>query len=503
MINIPKEETIELRHVRGVIGEKEDLPKQNPRASLSSRIRTLLLRTVGVPQLTHLYGTLEPTKTLTFAVGENQVSTTFTDGTYMYAGLDTSPSKIVKIDLNTFTKVSTLTLDTGENAIRSMFSDGTYLYVGTLTDPGKIIRIRLSTFTKVSTLTLDTGIEYNIRSLFSDGTYLYAGCATPSDVRIVKIDLSTFTKVSTMNSGGVTEFNVCALFSDGSYIYAGLDMSPGKIVKIDLSTFTKVSTLTLSKNGMGALFSDGNYLYVSVVEYVIKIDLSTFTEVSTLSVNYAQFIYSLFSDGTYLYAGVANVDPSKIVKIDLSSFTIVSTITLGAGLYQVRTLFSDGTYLYIGLYWAPGVIIRYYIIPMSDLHKRKMDLINEQTHTGTYYTYPPNAAGVTITSAAGTYTKGSYTEIIPVNTISTQFFITGVTLSNLTVNTDYELDIATGAAASEVIIATVSHMTDNTNLAHECLFPIPIKVSSNTRISARSSDGTGSLTSIVKIRYKI
>jgi len=58
------------------------------------------------------------------------------------------------------------------------------------------------------------------------------------------------------------------------------------------------------------------------------------------------------------------------------------------------------------------------------------------------------------------------------------------------------------AAASEVIVATISHMTDNTNLSHECLFPIPIKISSNTRISARSSDGTGSLTSKIKIRYK-
>lgn len=499
---MPKEETIQQIRIRNVIGEKEDLPKQNPRASLASRMRALLLRTVGVPQLIHLYGTLEPNKILTLDTGENNISKIFSDGTYMYAGLDTYPAKVAKIDLSTFTKVSTLTLDTGENAIRSMCSDGTYLYVGTLTDPGKIIRINLSTFTKTSTLTLESSVEYNIRSLISDGTYLYAGCATEYDIRIVRINLSTFTKVNTINTGDVNNRFVNALFSDSSYLYAGLDMSPGKIVKIDPSTFTIISILTLNENGIGALFSDGTYLYASAVTYVVKIDLDTFTEVSALSISYAQFIHSLFSDGTYLYAGVAEVDPSKIVKIDLSSFIIESTITLGYGLYQVNTLFSDGTYLYIGLYWSPGKIVRYYIIPTSDLHKRKIDLINEQTHTGTYYTYPSNAAGVTITSGAGAYTKGAYTGIIPVNTILTQYFITGVTLSNLTVNTDYELDIATGLAASEVIVATVSHMTDNINLAHECLFPIPIKISSNTRISARSSDGTGSLTSKIKIRYK-
>ena len=215
-----------------------------------------------------------------------------------------------------------------------------------------------------------------------------------------------------------------------------------------------------------------------------------------------RFVYSLFSDGTYLYAGLYT-SPGKVVKIDLSTFTTVSTLTFAAGEEFVYSLFSDGTYLYTGMFTSPGKIHRMYIIPSNDLHQRKIALINEQTHTGRYYTYPSNASGVTITSAAGAYTKGDYTEIIPVDTILTQYFITGITISNMTVNTDYELDIATGLAAAEVIIATVSHMTDNTNLAYECIFHIPIKVSSNTRISARSSDGTGSLTSIVKIRYKL
>jgi len=461
---MPKEETIQTMKIRNVIGEKEDLPKLNPRASLSSRIRSLLLKVTGVPQLTHLYGTFEPNKILTLDSGENVILSLFSDGTYLYAGTHTSPGKIVKIDLSTFTKVSTLTFDSGENNIEDLFSDGTYLYAGLVTSPGKIVKIDLSTFTKVSTLTLAAG-EDNADNLFSDGTYLYAGLYT-SPGKIVKIDLSTFTKVSTLTLAA-GEDNTYSLFSDGTYLYAGMNYGAGagRIVKIDLSTFTKVSTLILSSSPL---------------------------ENSPMN---------LFSDGTYLYAGLYTT-PGKIVKIDLSTFTKVSTLTFSAGINFVFSLFSDGTYLYAGLGGAPGRISRQYIIPTTDLYKRKIDLINEQTHTGIYYTYPPNAAGVTITSAAGAYTKGAYTEIIPVDTILTQYFITGVTLSNLTVNTDYELDIATGLAASEVIIATVSHKTDNTNLAHECLFPVPIKISSNTRISARSSDGTGSLTSIVKIRYK-
>ncbi len=499
---MPKEETIELRHIRNVIGEKEDLPKQNPRTSLSSRIRTLLLRTIGVPHLIHLYGALEPNKVLTLDNDEGNIWVIFSDGTYMYAGLDASPAKVVKIDLSTFTKVSTITLSTGENAIRSMCSDGTYLYVGTLTDPGKIIRINLSTFTKTSTLTLQSGVEYNIRSLFSDGTYLYAGCATPFDVRIVRINLITFTKVDTMNTGGVTEFNVCALFSDSNYLYAGLDMNPGKIVRIDLSTFTKVDTLTLSKNGIGAMFSDGTYLYASAVTYIVKIDLSTFTETNTLSISYAQFIYSLFSDGTYLYAGVANVDPSKIVKINLISFTIESTITLENGLYQVYTLFSDGTYLYIGLNWSPGKIVRYYIIPTSDLHRKQIDLINEHIHTGVYNLYPTLSDGIVVTSGAGIYAMGAYVEIIPSNTIKTTFYMTNIFLNRVSTNAGFETEIAKGDAGSESKIATVFIRTSDTTCSNLCSLPIPIKIPSNTRISARCADSVGSSTIRVRIHYK-
>jgi len=461
VINIPKEETIELRHVRGVIGEKENLPSLNARSTLASIIRSIVTKSYGVPQLIHLYGALVSNKTLTFAAGENNIRSLFSDGTYLYAGLSISPGKVVKIDLSTFTAVSTLTFAAGEDYVISLFSDGTYLYAGVDTAPGQVVKIDLATFTTVSTLTFAVGEDY-IRSLFSDGTYLYAGSSTTPG-QVVKIDLSTFTKVSTLTFAA-GEDNVTSLFSDGTYLYAGLLTAPGKIIKVDLSTFTTVSTLTFA-------VGENN-------------------------------TYSLFSDGTYLYIELYT-SPGKIIKVDLSTFTKVSTLTFAAGENNVSSMFSDGTYLYAGVHVSPGKVVRRYIIPSNDLHQRKISLINEQTHTGRYYTYPPNAAGVTITSAAGAYTKGDYTEIIPVDTILTQYYITGITISNMTVNTDYELDIATGLAAAEVIIATVSHMTDNTNLAHECLFPIPIKISSNIRISARSSDGTGSLTSIVKIRYKL
>ncbi len=325
---MPKEETIELKHIRNVIGEKEDLPKQNPRASLSSRIHTLLLRTIGVPQLTHLYGALGLNKTLTLATGEDSIVSLFSDGTYLYAGSYTIPGKVVKIDLSTFTAVSTLTLTAGEDSIVSLFSDGTYLYAGSYTIPG------------------------------------------------------------------------------------------------------------------------------------------------------------------------------KVVKIDLSTFTAVSTLTLTAGEDSIVSLFSDGTYLYAGSYTIPGKIVRRYIIPTSDLHKRKIDVIDEQTHTGVYSLYPTLSDGVLVTSGIGVYVMGAYVEIVPAGTIKTAFYITSIFINRVSGNAGFEVEVATGAAASESKIATVFVRMDNLARSNECILPIPIKVASNTRISAMMADSTGGLTARIRIHYK-
>jgi len=96
---MPKEETIEMRHIRGVIGEKENLPSLNARSTLSSIIKSIMIKLYGVPHIIHLYGALNVNKTITLNAGEITIVSLFSDGTYLYAGLATSPGKIIKIDL--------------------------------------------------------------------------------------------------------------------------------------------------------------------------------------------------------------------------------------------------------------------------------------------------------------------------------------------------------------------------------------------------------------------
>jgi hypothetical protein len=302
--------------------------------------------------------------TLTLESGEDYVYSLAVSGGYLYAGLPTSPGKIVKIDLSTFTKVGTLTLSgVDEDYVYSLAVSGGYLYAGLYcTPPGKIVKIDLSTFTKVGTLSLGSGEDY-VYSLAVSGGYLYAGLDT-SPGKIVKIDLSTFTKVATLTLSAGENY-VESLAVSGGYLYAGLPTSPGKVVKIDLSTFTEVGTLTLAsgENNVYSLAVSGGYLYAGLSTSpgkIVKIDLSTFTKVATLTLSAGEnYVYSLtFSADGYLYAGLYT-SPGKIVKVDPSTFTKVGTLTLSAGENYVYSLtFSADGYLYAGLETSPGKIVK-------------------------------------------------------------------------------------------------------------------------------------------------
>ena len=377
---MPKEETIQQIKIRNTIGERKDLPSLSPRSSLISRERAILTKFFGVPQLIHLYGALGLNSTLDLSSGDNYIVSSFSDGTFLYVGLNTQPGKIVKIDLATFTIHSTLTLASGEDNVTSLISDGTNIYAGLNTTPGAVVKIELASFTKVSTLVFGVG-ENSISTLASDGTFLYAGLDIGLGGMVVKIDLLNFTQISTLLIGGANP-SIKSSFYDGKYLYIGIDTTPGKLIQIDLATFTIHSTLTLAagENGIYSLFSDGLYLYAGLNTNpgaVAKIDLITFTKVSTLVfVAGENFIYSLHSDETYLYAGT-NTTPGKLITVDLATFTEVYSKDFDAGENVTYTMFSDGVYLYTGMFTTPGKVTRTYIIPFADLYQRKIDTTKE------------------------------------------------------------------------------------------------------------------------------
>jgi hypothetical protein len=116
--------------------------------------------------------------------------------------------------------------------------------------------------------------------------------------------------------------------------------------------------------------------------------------------------------------------------------------------------------------------------------------------TAVYKAYPAAAAGITrASSGSSAWSNSAYTELVPVNTITSNFYIAGVTLmysnnASVDVSHEVELDIATGSSGSESVIMTIPFVFRiDSAVGHQPVIFIPIseprEVAANTRLSVR------------------
>ena len=140
------------------------------------------------------------------------------------------------------------------------------------------------------------------------------------------------------------------------------------------------------------------------------------------------------------------------------------------------------------------------------------------TTTNRYLSYPAAAAGISRASSGSTaWSFSAYTEVVPVNTITSTYYIAGLTWCWHTpiaaADTTYEwiIELATGAAASEVLIIQVPASIRGDTLvgyvpAIMAIFPEPKQVAANTRISVRvaySLATTSNTLTAIKILYQM
>lgn len=137
--------------------------------------------------------------------------------------------------------------------------------------------------------------------------------------------------------------------------------------------------------------------------------------------------------------------------------------------------------------------------------------------TKLYRAYPGLANGISRASSGSTaWSNSAYTELVPVNTITTTFYIAGFTFNytnNFTVDTTHEVefDISTGAASSEAVIITLPFaIRIDSAVGHQpCIYlPIsePREVAANTRLSVRVRQSLATTTITyagIKILYSI
>lgn len=140
------------------------------------------------------------------------------------------------------------------------------------------------------------------------------------------------------------------------------------------------------------------------------------------------------------------------------------------------------------------------------------------TTTNRYLSYPAAAAGISRASSGGVaWSYSAYTEVVPVSTITSTFYIAGLTWAWHTplaaVDTTYEwiIELATGGAGSETMIIQVPSSVRNDTAvgfpsSNMVIFPEPKEVAANTRISVRvaySLATTSNTLTGIKILYQM
>lgn len=140
------------------------------------------------------------------------------------------------------------------------------------------------------------------------------------------------------------------------------------------------------------------------------------------------------------------------------------------------------------------------------------------TTTNRYLAYPAAATGISRASSGGAaWTFSAYTEVVPASTITSTFYIAGLTwmwhspLAATDTTYEWIIELATGSAASEVLIIQVPcSVRSDTAVGHMpsnfVVFPEPKEVAANTRISVRvaySLATTSNTLSGIKILYQI
>lgn len=118
------------------------------------------------------------------------------------------------------------------------------------------------------------------------------------------------------------------------------------------------------------------------------------------------------------------------------------------------------------------------------------------TTTAVYKCYPAAAAGISKASSGSTaWSNSTYIELVPVSTITSIFYIAGLTVmysnnASVDVSHEVEIDIATGTGGSESVIMTIPFVFRiDSAVGHQPVIFIPIvepkEVAANTRLSIR------------------
>jgi len=314
---------------------------------------------------------------ITLNPGENEITTTQSDDTYIYAVTSESffPGTIVKIRKQDLVRVKSLTLSAGENYLDTSISDPLNLYLGTATVPGQIIKVNKNDLTHVGKMELPAGMKS--LTMQDDDFYLYV-CTFTAPARVLKILKSTmtvtgvsqtisYTSTTFTNVDGV-EFNwLLSSVADDDFIYVCTTNSPGTVAKIDKLSLRLDGQYQLAagENVIQTSQQYGDYLYVGTNDYpgkLIQIRKSDMSRVASLTLDTGENLIQtsqIDADGAFVYAITNGLhSPAVIVKVRTSDMSREGALTLEADEVKPFTSQSDAKHIYIGLRTKPGKVVK-------------------------------------------------------------------------------------------------------------------------------------------------
>lgn len=130
-----------------------------------------------------------------------------------------------------------------------------------------------------------------------------------------------------------------------------------------------------------------------------------------------------------------------------------------------------------------------------------LDLMYQHIHQRARV-YPDLDDNVVATSGAGAWALGSIVEIVPADTIASEYDVHFVNVSDMSSNDQFQLNLYSGGAGSEVEIGAIRFVRD-TVFAQTGYIPIQIvPLPANTRLSAAiACAGGGSKTVDISVYY--
>ena len=255
------------------------------------------------------------------------------------------------------THKTNFTAPTGHNKVHALAYDGTYIYAGYNTSPGVVDQIIPSTMALNKTFTAPTG-HNTVHALAYDGTYIYAAYGAGEVVDQIIPSMMILNKTSATLQG-----NCASLAYDGTYIYAGLSTSPGVVQQIIPSTLAIGITFNMISDYANAIaFLNGRLYAGSGLNQYGPAVVECFDVASGASICLGQtngnlgHIYAVIPIHDFVFVGgMVNI----IIAYDPTTLSILAYRGPNDILGNFGSILSfafDGTYLYTGLSQSPGIV---------------------------------------------------------------------------------------------------------------------------------------------------